>query len=92
MDQLTTIATHFSGVVGSFNILLGPPPPLPPSLGTVDYLAPEILDCPVKHHPADHKANPAKWYTNKVDVWSVGILAYELLVGATPFEAVRGWS
>ncbi|KAF6262630.1 kinase-like domain-containing protein [Scenedesmus sp. NREL 46B-D3] len=59
-------------------------------LGTIDYLSPEILDCPVKQHPQDHKQNPQKWYTCKVDVWSIGVLAYELLVGRTPFEAVGG--
>jgi serine/threonine protein kinase len=59
-------------------------------LGTIDYLSPEILDCPVKQHPQDHKQNPQKWYTCKVDVWSIGVLAYELLVGRTPFEAVSG--
>lgn len=57
-------------------------------LGTIDYLSPEILDCPVKQHPQDHKVNPQKWYTCKVDVWSIGVLAYELLLGRTPFEAV----
>eukprot|EP00775_Hariotina_reticulata_P003478 gene3478-3747_t len=57
-------------------------------LGTIDYLSPEILDCPVKQHPQDHKINPQRWYTSKVDVWSIGVLAYELLVGRTPFEAV----
>jgi hypothetical protein len=27
-------------------------------LGTVDYLAPEILECPIKHSPQDNKDNP----------------------------------
>lgn len=62
---------------------------LPSRLGTIDYLSPEILDCPVKQHPQDHKVNPQKWYTCKVDVWSIGVLTYELLLGRTPFEAVR---
>ncbi|PNH08919.1 Aurora kinase C, partial [Tetrabaena socialis] len=56
-------------------------------LGTIDYLAPEILDCPVKQHPDDHKDRPDTGYTNKVDCWSVGVLAYELLVGQPPFAA-----
>jgi serine/threonine protein kinase len=52
------------------------------------------LDCPVKQHPQDHKVNPQKFYDCKVDVWSIGVLAYELLLGRTPFEAVSnstGW-
>ncbi len=58
-------------------------------LGTIDYLAPEILKCPSKSHPDDYKHNPDIGYTNKVDCWSIGVLAYELLVGRAPFAAVR---
>lgn len=41
--------------------------------GTPDYLAPEIVD--------------GQTYDEKVDVWSLGILLYELFTGRTPFEA-----
>lgn len=42
--------------------------------GTLDYLPPEM----VEEQPHDHT----------VDVWSLGVLAYEFLVGSPPFEAV----
>lgn len=41
--------------------------------GTVDYLAPEIVR--------------RRSYSEKVDVWTVGILTYELIVGSPPFES-----
>jgi len=41
--------------------------------GTLDYLAPEI----VENKPHDHS----------VDIWCLGIICYELLVGKPPFEA-----
>mmetsp|Transcript_18212 Transcript_18212/g.29606 ORF Transcript_18212/g.29606 Transcript_18212/m.29606 type:complete len:342 (+) Transcript_18212:323-1348(+) len=40
--------------------------------GTLDYLAPEMVR--------------GKAYDETVDNWTVGVLAYELLVGAPPFE------
>lgn len=40
--------------------------------GTLDYLAPEMLEIEHKH---DHT----------VDIWSVGVLCYELLTGLSPF-------
>ncbi|CAM0140953.1 unnamed protein product [Umbelopsis sp. WA50703] len=40
--------------------------------GTLDYLPPEM----VESQPHDHR----------VDVWSLGVLCYELLVGTPPFE------
>ena len=44
--------------------------------GTPDYLAPELLE-----------GTP---YGSAVDAWSVGVLAYELLVGRTPFGGAGG--
>lgn len=40
--------------------------------GTPDYLAPELI-----------KKVP---YDKKVDNWTIGILTYELLTGASPFN------
>ncbi|ORZ01699.1 kinase-like domain-containing protein [Syncephalastrum racemosum] len=40
--------------------------------GTLDYLPPEMIN--------------RREHNEKVDVWALGILAYELLVGQTPFE------
>jgi serine/threonine protein kinase len=53
--------------------------------GSRDYMAPEVNVCPLKRTPADNKENPQMAYGAAVDVWSVGALAYELLVGFTPF-------
>lgn len=39
--------------------------------GTVDYVAPELIG--------------KQPYDDKIDVWAVGILTYELLVGSAPF-------
>jgi len=44
--------------------------------GTLDYLAPERLN--------------GGTYTTGVDVWSVGVLCYEFLVGEPPFQE-EGW-
>ena len=42
----------------------------------------------MKAHPKDNKDNPNIGYTNKVDCWSIGVLAYELLLGKAPFASV----
>ena len=44
--------------------------------GTPDYLAPELLT-----------KTP---YDDKIDNWAVGILSYELLTGASPFDPASG--
>ncbi|KAL2809074.1 kinase-like domain-containing protein [Aspergillus granulosus] len=44
--------------------------------GTLDYLPPEMVD-PKRHE---------KPYDEKVDLWALGVLTYEFLVGRAPFE------
>lgn len=41
--------------------------------GTLDYLPPEMIE--------------GKMHDEKVDLWSIGVLCYEFLVGKPPFEA-----
>lgn len=43
-------------------------------LGTPIYMAPEIFK--------------KKKYTSKVDIWSIGIITYKLLVGKSPFHGI----
>lgn len=44
--------------------------------GTLDYLPPEML----------RGGGKDNYYTEKVDLWSLGVLTYEFLVGEAPFE------
>ncbi|PSC71399.1 prostaglandin E synthase 2-like [Micractinium conductrix] len=68
----------------------------PPFLraGTLDYMAPEVLQNPLvdsldegRHHrAADLRRLGFLPYNEKVDVWALGVLAYELMMrGQTPF-------
>jgi serine/threonine protein kinase len=51
-------------------------------------MAPEVLRCPTKATPADFKDAPrAAHYDTSADAWAIGILAYELVVGAPPFAS-----
>ncbi|KAL0098306.1 serine/threonine-protein kinase aurora-1-like protein [Phycomyces blakesleeanus] len=42
--------------------------------GTLDYLSPEMIETQI--------------HNEKVDIWSLGVLCYELLVGTPPFEVI----
>lgn len=42
--------------------------------GTLDYLPPEMIE--------------NNEYNNMVDIWSIGVLTYEFLVGSPPFDSV----
>lgn len=54
-------------------------------LGTLDYMAPEVLRCPDKHGPDDNKDRADLEYDASVDAWAMGVLAFELIVGRPPF-------
>ena len=43
------------------------------AVGTPDYIAPEVLSSRVGH-------------SYEVDVWSIGVILYTLLIGRPPFE------
>jgi serine/threonine protein kinase len=50
-------------------------------VGTMAYIAPEILHLKTN---SSHDS-PDSYYSEKCDMWSIGVMAYMLLCGKNPF-------
>ena len=54
--------------------------------GTITYMAPEIVNAHILEK-SKHKNDEVKAHYNQLcDVWSIGIIAYVLLVGQLPYD------
>ncbi|CAG9463153.1 unnamed protein product [Pedinophyceae sp. YPF-701] len=54
-------------------------------LGTLEFMAPEVLTSGNRRDGTVAPRRQRRPYTSAADVWSVGVLAYEMLVGQSPF-------
>jgi serine/threonine protein kinase len=55
-------------------------------LGTTDYMAPEVIACD-KNRREEYTAEHRPGYGKPIDIWAVGALAYEMVVGFPPFQS-----
>ena len=52
--------------------------------GTINFMAPEVSRCPIKTHAEDNKDREDLYYSAKCDIWSLGALIYECIMGYPP--------
>ena len=55
-------------------------------LGTTDYMAPEVIVCD-KNRRDELAAAHRPGYGKPIDIWAIGALAYEMVVGFPPFQS-----
>lgn len=62
-------------------------------VGTLNYMAPEVMSLETGHHKKEHPSEHPSFeeyrkhfYSEKVDVWSIGVIAYVLLTGKQAFN------
>lgn len=55
------------------------------AIGTEDYLAPEVQG----FYPADFSEEDERTFSLAVDIWSVGAIAFRMIVGNLPFPSKR---
>ena len=77
LDAPNAAATLKIGDFGFSKQLADPDAMLESQLGTPMYSAPEIL------------SNDTQYYTKKSDVWSVGVILYEMTVGTYPWAGAK---
>ncbi len=54
--------------------------------------APEVERCPIKLLPHDNKHDASLAYTTAADIWSVGVLAFEMLCGFPPLSSANPYN
>ncbi|OBA27946.1 kinase-like protein [Hanseniaspora valbyensis NRRL Y-1626] len=86
MDGSPVLITCHSIVIADFGLAtrVSDKDSLTEFVGTLSYIAPEVLLCnPKKLVGKDKKAKP---YGFKIDIWSLGVLAYFIAFGYMPFD------
>lgn len=55
-------------------------------VGTLSYIAPEIVHCKDIIYMPEHEINSLKPYGFPVDIWALGVLTYFMTLGYMPFD------
>ncbi|GAV53821.1 hypothetical protein ZYGR_0AK03230 [Zygosaccharomyces rouxii] len=65
---------------------IGPGTQLRAYVGTLSYIAPEIVRCKNINYMSEREMNELKPYGFPVDVWALGVLTYFMALGYMPFD------
>lgn len=73
--------------IGDFGLSIHNTEKLIASVGTLEFMAPELIL--IKSYPKTNLENNVNYYDERIDIWALGILLYELLHKNTPFYDIK---